>query len=194
MPIERPRLVILAGANGAGKTTASTKLLRGVCNVGEFVNADTIARGLSEFDPSSVALEAGRIMIGRIRALTAKRASFAIETTLASRTLAGLIKANRLEHSYYVHLFFLWVRSADLAVSRVAERVRLGGHSIPEPVIRRRYDRGITNLTTIYRHLVDEWHVYDNSGAAEPRLVAKGGMSPPELIFVPEVWDKICRE
>lgn len=132
-----PLMVLIAGPNGAGKSTAAPSLLRDELAVEEFVNADTIASGLSAFRPESVALTAGRLMLERIRQLAAGRASFAFETTLASRSFAPwIVEVRRL--GYHVHLMFLVLESANLAASRVAERVRMGGHAVPEPTIRRR--------------------------------------------------------
>ena len=186
-----PQLVILAGPNGAGKTTASKRLLRDTLAVSPFVNADTIARGLSEFEPESAAIEAGKIMISRMRDLVAKRTSFAIETTLASRSLAGFIRTARKDHGYSVTLYFLWLPSADLAVKRVAERVLLGGHHVPEEVVRRRYERGIANFVSLYIHMVDEWAVYNSSESLGLSLVATGGMLIETLINSATVWDNM---
>jgi predicted ABC-type ATPase len=121
----RPSVVILAGPNGAGKSTAAPALLQGALAVNEFVNADVIARGLSAFDPDAAALAAGRVMLTRLRELAAQRTSFAFETTLASRTFAPWLR-DLAASGYDVHLFFLWLSSADLAIARVADRVRNG--------------------------------------------------------------------
>src|SRR5262245_44459100 len=125
-----PSVVILAGPNGAGKSTVAPALLQGPLAVNEFVNADVIARGLSAFDPQSVALAAGRVMRTRLRELAAQRISFAFETTLASRSLAPWLAGLKTD-GYHVHLVFLWLPSADFAVDRVAQRVKTGGHAIP---------------------------------------------------------------
>src|SRR5882672_2885988 len=133
-----PNVIILAGPNGAGKTTASRSLLVGALGVEEFVNADIIARGLSVFNQEDVAIEAGRIMLHRLKELAAQRADFAFETTLASRTFAPWIRQLIVE-GYTFHLLYLWLPSPDLATRRVLRRVESGGHHVPQDVIQRRY-------------------------------------------------------
>ncbi|MBL8988641.1 MAG: AAA family ATPase [Gemmatimonadetes bacterium] len=167
----RPLVVVVAGPNGAGKSTTAPSLLQDALAVSEFVNADAIAAGLSAFRPESMAVAAGRLMLGRIRALAMARVDFAFETTLASKTFAPRLKRLR-ESSYRFHLAFLSLPSPDLAVARVAERVRLGGHDVPESVIRRRFVSGLRNLFGLYLDLADTWQVFDNSTLAAPRLIA----------------------
>ncbi len=185
-----PKVVVLAGPNGAGKSTSAAKLLRGVLKVEEFVNADTIAQGLSAFAQDRVAFQAGRIMLVRLKELASARASFAFETTLASRSYAPWITELRAA-GYKVHLVFLWLPSADEAVARVAERVRAGGHHVPEPTIRRRYDAGLKNLLTIYMSLADTWQVVDNSVARRPRSVAAGTCHGEARVGIPLTWQAI---
>ncbi|WP_226163575.1 AAA family ATPase [Hymenobacter terricola] len=132
-------LYLLAGCNGAGKTTAAYTLLPGLLNCREFVNANEIARGLSPFQPETVSIQASRLMLGRLKELLAAGETFALETTLATRHYLRFIQAAR-EQGYLVRLLFFWLNSPDLAVERVAARVREGGHNIPEPTIRRRYE------------------------------------------------------
>jgi len=172
-PAHRPSIVVIAGPNGAGKSTAAPALLRGALHVGEFVNADVIARGLSEFDPDSVAITAGRIMLRRLDELASKRVSFAFETTLASRHFAPWI-ARRKSEGYRFHLLFLWLPSADAAVLRVANRVRMGGHDVPEETIRRRYNRGLLNFFALFQPLATTWRMYDGSKQGRPHLIALG--------------------
>jgi predicted ABC-type ATPase len=169
----KPHVIVVAGPNGAGKSTAAPRLLRDALSVREFVNADTIAAGLSAFRPESVAMAAGRIMLARVRALAAARADFAFETTLASRSFAPWL-AGLQRGDYHVHLLFLWLRSPELAVSRVAERVRVGGHDVPGEVIRRRYEAGLANFFQLYLPLANSWNLFDNSEPGRPRLVAAG--------------------
>lgn len=126
-----PSVIVLAGPNGAGKSTTASALLKGALGVTEFVDADTIARGLSAFQPERVALSAGRIMLTRLKELAAQRVSFAYETTLASRMFARWLAELR-QGRYRVHILFLWLPSADFAVDRVLDRVRMGGHDVPE--------------------------------------------------------------
>src|SRR5438445_608568 len=142
---------------------------RGIVDSGvtEFVNADMIASGLSAFRPESVAITAGRIMLARMRQLAAARENFAFETTLASRSFAPWL-ASLKESGYHVHLLFLWLRNAELAASRVAERVRLGGHDVPAYVVRRRYANGSRNFFLLYRPLTDSWEFLDNSETGGP--------------------------
>lgn len=168
-----PHVIVVAGPNGAGKSTTAPHLLRDALEVTEFVNADTIAAGLSAFRPESVAIAAGRIMLARMRQLAAARVTFAFETTLASRSLAPWVTGLK-RGGYHVHLLFLWLRSADLAVNRVAERVRLGGHDIPAEVVRRRYEKALRNFFEVYLPLADSWQFFDNSHATGPRIIAAG--------------------
>jgi predicted ABC-type ATPase len=166
-------VIVLAGPNGAGKTSAAPALLRDVLGVVEFVNADTIAQGLAAFSPERVALEAGAILLARLHELAAQRRSFAFETTLASRSLAPWL-ADLVGRGYEFHLVFLWLRSEDLAVHRVADRARLGGHDVPEQTVRRRYAVGLTNFFRLYQPLATSWRLYDNSNRVGMRLVAAG--------------------
>ena len=168
-----PRLVVLAGPNGAGKTTSAGSLLRDTLAVREFVNADTIAQGLSAFDANAAAFHAGRIMITRLHELAGERADFAFETTLASRSFAPWI-AQLGREGFSFELVFLWLPFPEMAMARVAERVRMGGHSVPEDVIRRRYAGGLQNFFRLYRPLSRHWHFIDNSGATPGRPVAQG--------------------
>ncbi len=160
-------LYIIAGCNGAGKTTASMTVLPEVLECEEFVNADEIARGLSPFHPEEVAVEAGKLMLRRIDRLLDEGKSFAIETTLATRSYRHLV-ARAQERGYTVTLLFFWLPSPEMAERRVAARVASGGHDIPREVIHRRYWRGISNLFEIYAERVDRWSVYDNSRNVKP--------------------------
>jgi predicted ABC-type ATPase len=169
----KPRIVILAGPNGAGKTTLSKYLLPAGSGVDEFVNADRIALGLSAFAPEKVAFEAGRIMLNRLDSLMKEKASFAFETTLASKSFAKLAgKAQKV--GYVVELIYVALPSYMYAQRRVSARVRAGGHSIPPDVIKRRFFRSLWNLQNVYIPIVDRWWVYDNSSAGTPKLVARG--------------------
>jgi predicted ABC-type ATPase len=181
--------VVLAGPNGAGKSTIGPGLLRDVLEVDEFVNADVIARGLSAFDPEGVAITAGRIMLMRLRELAGRRVSFAFETTLASRSFAPWI-GGLVRSGYAFHLVFLWLPTVDLAVERIADRVRLGGHGVPDDVVRRRYHAGRRNFLTRYRPLATTWRVYDNSVSPGPRLVAYGQVGATEHVEDAGVWER----
>ena len=165
-----PDIYIIAGCNGAGKTTAAYNLLPEVFKTVEFVNADEIARGLSPFNPTGVAFHAGRIMLERLEQLTKESQSFSFETTLSGLTYLDFIKKAK-EKGYGVTFFFVYLNSVNLAIERVAIRVSKGGHSIPGDVIERRYHKGLKNFSR-YASEADDWYIYDNSGS-EYELVAK---------------------
>jgi predicted ABC-type ATPase len=188
-----PSVIVLAGPNGAGKTTAARTLLAETLQVMTFVNADVIAQGLAGFDPDSAAIEASRIMLERLHSLAEQRVDFAFETTLAGRTLAGWLE-NLRQSGYVVHLVYFWLDSPDLAVSRVAERVSMGGHNIPEGTIRQRYHRSIQNFFRLYRPIVNTWRVFDNSREETFQLVAHGDESGAESIRVTNVWQLMQKE
>ena len=158
----KPTLYIIAGCNGAGKTTASYSVLPDLLECREFVNADEIAKGLSPFNPESVAIEAGKLMLQRIGLLLSQGKTFAIETTLATRSYASLVDRAH-ERGYNVVLLFFWLPSPEMAVARVAKRVSEGGHNIPTPTIHRRYWLGLQNLFNIFTPIVDSWSLYDNT-------------------------------
>ena len=166
-----PNLYIIAGCNGAGKTTASFTVLPEILNCKEFVNADEIAKGLSPFQPEKAAFESGRIMLNRIHELMAEQVDFAFETTLSTRSYVSLVKKAQAA-GYRVSLVFFWLDSVSTAKERVKHRVLQGGHNIPEDVIERRYSRGIQNLTRLYIPVVDYWVIFDNT--EQPALVAEG--------------------
>lgn len=161
-------LFIISGCNGAGKTTVSRSILPSFnCNV--YVNADEIAAELSPGNPESAAIEAGRIMLQRIDKLLLDKTTFAIETTLATRSYKNLVDRAHAA-GYMVVLAYFWLDSPYTAMLRVEERVREGGHNIPEDVIYRRYYLGIRNLFEIFMPIVDYWVLYDNN--AEPTHIA----------------------
>ncbi len=168
-----PSIVVLAGPNGAGKSTLAPVLLRERLTVFDYINADTIAQGLSAFAPERQAFSAGRIMLRRLHGLADRRQSFAFESTLATRSYAPWLR-RLVETGYELSVVFLWLQAEDLAVARVGERVRTGGHDVPEDVIRRRYRRGIFNFRHSYSPLARHWSVFDNSGLGAPGLVARG--------------------
>lgn len=182
-------LYIISGCNGAGKTTASYTVLPEILGCKEFVNADEIARGLSPFNPNSMAIEAGKLMLKRIRELLGREESFAIETTLATRSYINLIHQAHAK-GYVVTLVFFWLRSPELALQRIAERVKSGGHDIPTPTARRRYVAGIDNLFNLYATEVDCWYIYDNS--VNPRIkIAEGGKDASGRVMNPELFTQI---
>lgn len=162
-----PKLYIIAGCNGAGKTTASMSVLPEVLDCREFVNADEIAKGLSPFKPEEVAIEAGKLMLQRIDTLLSRHVSFAIETTLATRSYKHLVERAKAS-GYQVILLFFWLSSPEMAEMRVAQRVASGGHNIPKVVIHRRYWAGLRNLFEIFVPIVDLWSLYDNNTETQP--------------------------
>jgi len=155
-------LYIIAGSNGAGKTTASYTILPEILDCKEFVNADEIAKGLSPFQPEKVAIEAGRIMLERIDSLMRQGISFAFETTLSTKSYKNKILEAK-KKNYQITLIFFWLNSVELAKERVSLRVKEGGHNIPNDVIERRYKKGINNLFEIYLPIVDKAMIFDNS-------------------------------
>jgi len=159
---EKHKLYVIAGCNGAGKTTASFTILPEILNCKEFVNADEIARGLSPFQPEKVAIEAGKIMLNRMRELFANFENFAFETTLASKSYRSMILEAQA-NNYDVTLLFFWLKSVELAIQRVKIRVEEGGHHIEKEVIERRYKNGIVNLFKLYLPIVDSTMIFDNS-------------------------------
>lgn len=169
MTLPPPRVIIIAGPNGAGKTTFAREFLPNEAGCPVFVNADLIAAGLAPFAPETAALQAGRLMLSELSRHFVARESFAFETTLSGRGYLRLIEQWRAA-GYRVKLIFLKLDSADEALARVAQRVKQGGHNIPEPVIRRRFDAGLKNFETLYSDRVDAWALYDNAGP-HPQLL-----------------------
>jgi predicted ABC-type ATPase len=187
-----PHVVVIAGPNGAGKTTLAPFLLRDKLGVLEYVNADPIALGLSGFDPGSVAIEAGRVMLNRLHNLAHQRRTFAFETTLSAKSYVPWLSDLRAR-GYRVQLSFVWLRSPDLAVQRVQERVRAGGHFVEETVVRRRYAKGLTNFWRLYAPLSDAWSVYDNSWSSEPVLIGSGGAHRDVEVIEFESWQEFLK-
>jgi len=186
-----PNLYIIAGCNGAGKTTASYTILPEILNCKEFVNADNIAAGISPFNPSGVALEAGRIMLNRVKELLNESADFAFETTLSTRSYVPLINEAHVA-GYKVSLLYFWLSSPKIAIERVAKRVSNGGHHIPTDVIERRYYRGIKNLYQLYMPICDEWTLVDNMDLI-PEVIGKSD-SFGKTVFNDELWNKIIQQ
>jgi len=165
---KQPTVVVIAGPNGAGKSTAAPYLLKQALSILEFVNADQIAAGLSAYAPETVSFEAGRIMLKRLHKLAESKVSFAFESTLSSRTFALFLTRCKAQ-GYSVQIYYLALPSAKLAVNRVALRVKLGGHNIPQADIERRFQRSLHNLYELYLPIADRWTVLDNaSGMLKP--------------------------
>ena len=185
-----PQVVVVAGPNGAGKSTIAPDIVRKAFGIEEFVNADTIARGLSQFTPENVAFSAGRVFLDRIRALAKGRESFSFETTLAARTIAPALRHMQRD-GFLVHVIYLWLPSAEMAVQRVAARVRSGGHAIPDADIRRRYDRSLRNFFNTYRQIADSWLMLDNSSASAPRPIAWRNPGGPLQTVRSGPWEQL---
>ena len=183
------QLYIIAGCNGAGKTTASFTILPEVLNCKEFINADEIAKGLSPFQPESVAMQAGRIMLARMDELLQKGETFAFETTLATKSYKQKIEWAQA-NGYEVTLLFFWLRNVTMAKERVAQRVAEGGHSIPSQTIERRYHNGIANLFAIYIDMVDICYIFDNS-EGERTPIAKKYKGGKEIIYNTDLYNQM---
>lgn len=177
-----PLVVVIADPNGAGKSTTAPNLLRGALAVDEFVNADTIARGLSALRPETAALAAGRVMLAHVKALAAARRDVALETTLVRRSFAPWLGGPRAQ-GHRSHLIFLSLPSPELALARVADRVRQGGHDVSEATVRRRFHAGLRNFLGRYHEVVDSWQMFDNAELSGPRLIAecRAGQAPEVL-------------
>lgn len=169
--MKQKELYIIGGSNGAGKTTFAKEFLPNYVHCPRFVNPDLIAAGLSPFDPASVAVHAGRLMLEEVRRLIHTGHSFAFESTLSGKTYLRLIQQAKVA-GYVIRLFYLWIPDPSLAVARIRDRVDSGGHDVPEPDVRRRYGRTLTNFFDIYRPIADSVHFFNNTDE-EPELVFK---------------------
>ena len=177
---KKMNLYVIAGCNGAGKTTASFTVLPEMLNCREFVNADEIAAGISPFNPEGVAIQAGRLMIDRIIQLLKDGETFAFETTLATRSYVKLIQQAK-KRGYFVTLLFFSLSTSEQAQRRVAQRVSMGGHNIPSDVIVRRYEAGLQNLFQLYMPICDYWTLYDNSNCPAIRIASGFGTEKIEV-------------
>ena len=181
------KLYIIAGPNGAGKTTAAFTILPEILFIKEFVNADEIARGISPFNPQTVAIQAGKVMLKRIEHLLSEKSSFAIETTLTTIGYLNTIESAKLR-GYEVTLVYIWLENLELAINRVKSRVLKGGHDIPKDIIERRYFKSLKNLPK-FIELVTAWYLYNNSKSSY-ELIAKGNNLNKE-IFNSETYTEI---
>ena len=161
----------LVGRNGAGKTTFTKEFLPQFAKCSNFVNADLIAAGLSPFSPSTIRIKAGKLLLAEIDNFISQQVDFAFETTLAGKTYVNLIREAKSK-GYLVHIFFLWIPNGHLAKERIKQRVKEGGHSVPDEDVERRLDRSLKNFFNLYRPLANAWDIFDNSDV-EPRLVVK---------------------
>ena len=185
---KQPKIYVIAGPNGSGKTTFATEFLPKYADCPTFINADTIARGLSGFSPDAVALKAGRILLEQIEIYASKRIDFAFETTLSGLNYLSRLKALK-KKGYTAPLFFLWIPDVGLSLARVASRVKMGGHDIAEKVVRRRFHRGIKNFFKHCRPLFESWMLFDNAGSM-PRLIVEE-KSAKTKILDQECYNKI---
>lgn len=186
---DSPHVIVIGGPNGAGKTTSAWSLLPAELATRQFVNADTIAAGLSAFAPETAAFEAGRVKLRRLQELALRQESFAFETTLASRSFAPFLRSLR-EQGYSVQVIYVWLERPELAVRRVADRVRRGGHAVPPDVMERRYWRGLRNFLGLYAPLADTWLLCDNSGDGVID-VARGGRDAPMEVLDAERYARV---
>ncbi len=184
-----PNLYLISGCNGAGKTTASFTMLPEILDCKEFVNADNIASGISPFQPQNVSFEAGRLMLQRIEQLIAAKSDFAIETTLSSRNYIEKVERWR-QNRYEIILIYFWLNSPSLAKERISDRVKKGGHHVPDDIVIRRYYRGIKNLFDHFIKISDYWTIIDNSND-EPEIVAEGIADTEIEIFDQFTWKRI---
>jgi predicted ABC-type ATPase len=185
--VKRPRLIVIAGCNGAGKTTFAKEFLPNEANCLRFLNADLIAAGLSPLAPALAARQAGKTLLLEFRSLVRRRQSFAVESTLSGKTLAPLLKRAR-RSGFAVTIHFLFIPSSKLALARVRERVRKGGHDVPENDVRRRFVRGLENFAGLYAPIAHRWLVWDNR-SSPPVLAADSGRCP--VGDIPEVFAKL---
>ena len=171
MPHRPPNCYIIAGSNGAGKTTFATEFLPLYANCRNFINPDLLARAFSPFDPDAGMLRAGRTVLERIVEFTQAGSDFAFETTLSGRTYVQLLRGVK-KAGFRLHMFYLWIPSAELALLRIRDRVDSGGHNVLDRDVRRRFGRTLRNLYLLYRPLLDTLHFFDNSSHS-PRLIFK---------------------
>jgi len=169
--LKNKAVYIIAGPNGSGKTTFAKKFLPNYADCPNFVNADLIAQGLAPFKPQTAAIKAGKLVLQQIHEFAQRGVDFAFETTLSGKSHAGLL-SHLKARGYVLHLFFLWIPSAELAIARIRDRVAEGGHHVPVADVRRRFIRGINNFFGLYEPLLDSWMLFDNS-QAKPVLIAK---------------------
>ena len=184
---------MIGGPNGAGKTTSARTLMPELIHCDEYVNADSIAVGLSPFKPETTDIQAGRLMLARIHELSKMEVNFAFETTMASRSFIKLLKACK-EKGYKINLLYLWLKAPELAKQRVQMRVESGGHSIPFDVIERRYYRSMSNFVNLYLPFADRWLLVDNS-AVQPIVVAQKHLESSGFeIYSEDIWGQFKGE
>ena len=188
----KPVFVILGGPNGAGKTTGALSILPQELRIVHFVNADLIARGLSPLDPALADFDAARMMLQRMRELRERQENFAIETTLASKSLVPFLRECKMV-GYETRLIFVALDNPETAIRRVTIRVAKGGHDIPEETIRRRFVRGLRNFFKMYRNEVDHWMLLDNSGDCW-KIIAIKDQQNGQRIFNTNTWHNLEKQ
>lgn len=187
MPAPPPTIYVIAGCNGAGKTTFAREFLPREARCTNFLNADLIAQGLSPFDSQSAAIKAGRLLLVGFRDFVVRRETFAIESTLSGRTYIRLLQAARFD-GYRVYLNYLWLPNPVIALARIRERVKKGGHNVPSADVRRRFHRSLQHFVCDYAPLADRWAVWDNQSSPPILLAESGACSTTQLrhILLPE--------
>ncbi len=176
MAVSPPTIYVIAGCNGAGKTTFARQFLPHEVKCLNFLNADLIAQGLSPLDTGAAALKAGRILLAEFRLFVAKKQTFAFESTLSGRTYIGLLQQAKLA-GFQIYLHYLWLPNPTMAIARVRDRVKIGGHHVPAADIRRRYGRSLLHFVNDFAPLADRWAVWDNQ-TSPPILMAKSEACP----------------
>jgi predicted ABC-type ATPase len=184
----RPTVYVIAGPNGTGKTTFATQFLPKIADCRNFINADLIAKGLSPFNVDAAAMQAGRLFLENIREQVRRGEDFGFETTLSGIGYVKLFEELR-QKGYALNLYYLWIPGLTLALKRIADRVRLGGHNVPAEVVQRRFAKGLNNLFKIYMDLVDYCAIFDNSSSA-PRMVFER-TEVKDVVILPEIYDRI---
>ncbi|MFW6217196.1 MAG: zeta toxin family protein [Desulfohalobiaceae bacterium] len=194
MPVQsaKNRIIIIAGPNGAGKTTCARQLLQEFLQIHEYLNADQIALELYGYYPKTNVVRPGKVMLQRMHELVDQNKEFAFETTLAPRSFARWIRT-LISKDYVFILHYVFLQSPELAVQRVLTRIKVGGHPVPENVVRRRYWAGIANFFKLYSHLAHTWMVYDNSGLTYPQCIAYAQSDQEPTILEPAIWNKFRR-
>ena len=187
-----PRMYIISGCNGSGKTTASYSMLPEIFDCSQYVNSDEFAKSIAPFNPEGAYVAASRLMLLKTQFLFKRQADFCIETTLATRSLLKMVREAQ-EQGYFVTVLYFWLRSADLAIERVRARVAAGGHNVPEETIRRRYKSGQKYFFEDYAPLCDRWILADNSVPPFREIAqgTKGGTA--NIVKDPELFESICR-
>ncbi|MCU0651653.1 MAG: zeta toxin family protein [Candidatus Omnitrophica bacterium] len=178
--MKNKNVYIIAGPNGSGKTTFARMFLPDYVSCPNFVNADLIAQGLAPFEPRSAAIKAGKLVLQQIHEFAGRNVDFSFETTLSGKSYANLLSELKLK-GYAVYLFFLWIPNTELAIARIKDRVKEGGHNVPAEDVRRRFRRGLNNFFKLYEPLLDSWMLFDNS-QAKPVLIAKRRNGHMEII------------